>query len=264
MPAWVRSRSSTRSAWPPRELALPAFLKPQCLAIACKYWNKSNYSYNWGKEGPCCFPKSRQNNPLQQRKRNTFAIPIPYGVCAESLSPSCGLLPAPHLCSEMLVQGSRKPENQTRGVSKAKCFLPQSWFLYLTCPSLGLGPLPLARRDTVRRAQHVPKEAHPWPRGPPASLLGQMRSAKAIYFFLFSLLNGFYSLISSTEHSCPQGAPHRSWAGPWVRAGTKESQSLKCALHQDQEAEGDSLSSQQGCAPAVKLSQEATDVKHPR
>lgn len=233
MPTWIRSHSSTHSAWPPRELALPASLKPKCLAIACKYWNIFNYSHNWGKEGPCCFPKSRQNNPLQQCKRNTFAIPIPYGVCAESLLPLYGLLPAPHLCSEMLAQHSRKPKNQTRGASKAKCFLPQSWFLYLTCPSLALGPCPQAKE-------------------------------KLFFFSLFSLLYGFYSPTSSTEHSCPQGAPHGLWAAPWVRAGAKESQSLKCALHQDQEAEGDSLSSLQGCAPAVKPSQEATDVKQPR
>lgn len=92
-----------------------------------------------------------------------------------------------------------------------------------------------------------------------------LRQKKNYFFFsLFSLLYGFYSPTSSTEHSCPQGAPHGPWAAPWVRAGAKESQSLKCALHQDQEAEGDSLSSLQGCAPAVKPSQEATDVKQPR
>lgn len=84
----------------PGRADFPAFLKPKCLAISCKYWNKSNYSHNWGKESPCCFPKSRQTTHCDKAREKHVFHPRPIWSLLESPSALLGLLSAPHLCSE--------------------------------------------------------------------------------------------------------------------------------------------------------------------
>lgn len=89
----------------PSELALLAFLKLKCLAIACKYWNRSYYSHKQGKETPWCFPKTRQNGALRQCRRERHVPPQSHMEYVQKVSRSLdSLLPAPHLFSEMLVQ----------------------------------------------------------------------------------------------------------------------------------------------------------------
>lgn len=168
-----------------------------------------------------------------QEKHICHPNPI-WGLCRKPLAPLQPVAsPTPLFRNACTTQQKTKEPNQRslQGQMLPSSVLVSVPHLPFSCP----GPLPLGKKTLL-----------------------------FFFFSLFSLLYGFYSPTSSTEHSCPQGALHGPWAAPWVRAGAKESQSLKCALHQDQEAEGDNLSSLQGCAPAVKPSQEATDVKQPR
>lgn len=92
----------------PSELALLAFLILKCLAISLKYWNRSNYSHNWGKEAPCCFPKSRQNGPLQQCRREGHMPPQSHMEYVQKVSLALQSVTSPTFFSEMLVQHSRK------------------------------------------------------------------------------------------------------------------------------------------------------------
>lgn len=143
------------------------------------------------------------------------------------------------------------------------------------------------------RAQPFPKGAAcPCPQGTPSSLLGGIRRAKLLFFFPFPpcLMKCLFQPVGgqAVEHplatpplvfcfACPcgwlsgifpicafvpTGAPMPCPRIPGCSLGQaeqveKKAESPKCAILQDQEAEGDSPSSLRCCAPTVKLRWEA-------